>query len=241
MKRFAFLCIFLLGVFTFSQANPREHLSSFNMTSFTYKHDKNWMLYLELQERGIEDFAKIDYYEIKGGIGYNINKHHQPFIGIGKYGTYKNSKFYQNELRIWLQYIYSHNIGIVKVDHRLRAEKRFFEFPQTDTQDNTERYRYRFATSIPINNKKIVARTFFVNAFDEMFFGPDVPTFKRNRVFGGFGYLFSDYVGANLGYLWQREFSATNNRNLHFLYFGLNFTFDRLKYNEEHNKIPIVD
>ena len=32
------------------------------------------MLNLELQERSIEDFSKPDYYEIKGGIGYNLDK-----------------------------------------------------------------------------------------------------------------------------------------------------------------------
>ncbi len=240
MKRLTLLFLFFWAVSITAQTNPNEHISSFNMTSFTYKHDKHWLLYVELQERGIEDYSKIDYYEMKGGIGYNINKHHQPFIGIGKYGTYKNNKFYQNELRIWLQYIYSHNISIAKIDHRLRAEKRFFDFPQTNTEDDTERYRYRFTTTVPINSKKIAPKTLYANAFDEMFVGPDFPTFKRNRVFGGLGYVFSDYVNANLGYLWQREFGATSNRNLHFLYFGLNFTFDRLKYNETH-KIPVAD
>lgn len=199
------------------------------------------MAYIELQERGVEDYSKIDYYEIKGGIGYNINKHHQPFIGIGKYGTYKNSSFYQNEFRLWLQYIYSHNISRAKIDHRIRAEKRFFEFPKTDTKDNTERYRYRITAIVPLNSKKLQPKTIFVNAFDEMFVGPELPTFKRNRVFGGFGYVFSDFVSGNMGYLWQREFGTTQNRNLHLLYFGLNFTFDRLKFNEEHRVIPVAD
>ena len=53
-------------------------------------------------------------------------------------------------------------------------------------------------------------------------------------------FQFNDYVNANAGYLWQREFTTTGNRNLHFLYFALNFTFDRLKFNEMHH-IPIAD
>ena len=78
----------------YSQTN--EHLSSFNMVSFTYKHDKKWMAYLELQTRSIEEFSKPDYYEVKGGIGYNIDKNNQPLIGLGRYGTYKDSKFYRD-------------------------------------------------------------------------------------------------------------------------------------------------
>ncbi len=239
MKRVLSIGLVFIATLVFGQY--KEHLSGFNMTSFTYKHDKHWMAYLELQERSIEEFSMPDYYEMKGGIGYNINKNNQPFIGFGKYGTYKNSKFYQNEYRIWLQYIFSQNIGKLKIDHRARAEKRFFDFPQTGKTDNTERYRYRMALTLPLNNKKVVPKTFFVNAFEELFFGPDLPTFKRNRVFAGFGYQFNSYVGTNLGYMWQREFAVSGNKNLHFVYFGLNFTFDRLKYMEEHHRIPVAD
>ncbi|MEN9487627.1 MAG: hypothetical protein RIR56_1316, partial [Bacteroidota bacterium] len=177
---------------------------------------------------------------VKGGIGYNIDKNNQPLIGLGRYGTYKDSKFYQEELRVWLQYIFSQKINKLKIDHRLRAEKRFFYYPQKDITDNTSRFRYRMALTLPINKDKVEPNTVFVNAFDEIFVGPNAPTFKRNRVFGGFGYQFNDYVNANAGYLWQREFTTTGNRNLHFFYFALNFTFDRLKFNEMHH-IPIAD
>ena len=234
----------LLILFTligyFASAQTDEHLSSFNMVSFTYKHDKKWMAYLELQDRAIEEFSKPDYYEVKGGIGYNIDKNNQPFIGIGRYGTYKESKFYQEEFRIWLQYIFSQKISKLKIDHRLRAEKRFFYFPQSGLADNTSRFRYRMALTLPLNKEKIEPNTFFLNAFEEVFAGPNAPNFKRNRLFGGFGYQLNDYIGANMGYMWQREFANSGNRSLHFLYFALNFTFDRLKYNEMH-QIPVAD
>ena len=237
MKKLLILFI-LIGYFASAQTD--EHLSSFNMVSFTYKHDKKWMAYLELQDRAIEEFSKTDYYEVKGGIGYNIDKNNQPFIGIGRYGTYKESKFYQEEFRIWLQYIFSLKISKLKIDHRLRAEKRFFYFPQSGLADNTSRFRYRMALTLPLNKEKIEPNTFFLNAFEEVFAGPNAPNFKRNRLFGGFGYQLNDYIGANMGYMWQREFANSGNRSLHFLYFALNFTFDRLKYNEMH-QIPVAD
>lgn len=237
MKKLLILFI-LIGYFASAQTD--EHLSSFNMVSFTYKHDKKWMAYLELQDRAIEEFSKPDYYEVKGGIGYNIDKNNQPFIGIGRYGTYKESKFYQEEFRIWLQYIFSQKISKLKIDHRLRAEKRFFYFPQSGLADNTSRFRYRMALTLPLNKEKIEPNTFFLNAFEEVFAGPNAPNFKRNRLFGGFGYQLNDYIGANMGYMWQREFANSGNRSLHFLYFALNFTFDRLKYNEMH-QIPVAD
>jgi hypothetical protein len=41
------------------------------------------MAYLELQTRSIEEFSKPDY-EVKGGIGYNIDKNNQPFNRLRK-------------------------------------------------------------------------------------------------------------------------------------------------------------
>ena len=142
-------------------------------------------------------------------------------------------------MRLWLQYIYSHNIDRLKLDHRVRAEKRFFSYPQTDTEENTERYRYRLTASVPLNNEKMQANTFYVNAFEELFFGPELPAFKRNRLFGGVGYVYSRNVSANLGYMWQREFSASGRGNLHFMYFALNFTIDRQK--DYPQSYPVID
>lgn len=234
------LLALIIGISAAAQTNPREHVSMFNMISFTYKHDQHWSAYLESQARSIEDFSKIDYYEIKGGIGYTIAKKHQPFIGFGRYGTYKNDLFNQREYRLWLQYIFTHNLSSLKIDHRLRAEKRFFHYPQTGKTDDTERYRYRLSGTLPLNGKKLAPGIFYGNAFDEVFFGPEDPSFKRNRLFGGVGYVFNDFLNANMGYMWQREFNATPIRNLHFAYFALNFTFDRKKYNEIH-MLPVAD
>lgn len=208
-----------------AQNNPGEHISGFNMVSFTYKLNSPAFAYLELQTRSIEDYSKVDYYEIKGGLGYNFKGGHQPFIGIGRYATYKNSLIYQEELRLWLQYIYSQNLGRFKIDHRLRAEKRFFHASQTgkDTQD--ERYRYRMNITAPLNQEKMKKGAVFATVFNEIFIGPNEPTLKRNRVFGGLGYQFSQNMNSIVGYMFQREFSQTPIRNLHFFYASANFSF----------------
>ena len=196
------------------------------------------MLYAELQERSIEDFSKPDYYEIKGGVGYNFNKKNQAFIGLGRYANYTNSSISKEEFRLWLQYIYSLNIDKLKIDNRFRAEKRFFHNPVTDANTNDERYRYRITATYPLNNDKLDPKTFYVNAFDEVFVGPNDDLLKRNRIFGGFGYVFTDYLSTNLGYMWQRELSPTT-RNLHFLYLGFNFTLS--KHSKEADHLNVAD
>ena len=184
-----------------------------------------------------------NYYEIKGGPSYNINKNNTVLIGVGKYGTYRDNDLYQKEIRLWLQYVFSHSIDRVKIDHRVRAEKRFFTYPQDGSKKNDERYRYRLSITVPLNSEKIQPGTVFVNAFEEIFVGPKNPDFfKRNRTFGGFGYQVNDFMNANLGYMWQKEFSSVSgNKAYNFVYFGLNFTLDRQKLNDHRAPIHVAD
>jgi hypothetical protein len=68
--------------------------------------------------------------------------------------------------------------------------------------------------------------------------GPEDQLFKRNRIFGGFGYVFTNYLSSNLGYMWQRELSPST-KNLHFIYLGFNFTID--KHNKEADHMNVAD
>ena len=245
MMKGLYSALFLI-LFTFSAAQSgfQQHVSNYTMMSFTYKHNPKWSVYLETQVRSIEDFSQADYYEVKGGPSYNFNKSNQVLIGFGRYGTYKESKFYQREHRIWLQYVLSQRLGKLKLDHRVRAEKRFFRYPQTNTNSNDERYRYRLSATLPLNSKKVQPGTLFANTFEEVFFGPanaDTSVFKRNRFFAGFGYQFTHYMNMNLGYMWQKEYMKTSvDKNYHFIYLGINFTLDREKLDDD-SDIPVAD
>jgi hypothetical protein len=232
-----FSLIAFVSLFVFSQ-NKEEHISGFNIVSLNYKINEKWSVYTELQERSIEDFNKPDYYEIKGGVGYNFNKKNQAFIGLGRYANYTDSKISKEEFRIWLQYTYSTNLNKLKIDNRFRAEKRFFHNPISNTNSNDERYRYRLTATYPLNNDKLEPKTLYINAYDEVFMGPEDQLFKRNRIFGGFGYVFTNYLSSNLGYMWQRELSPST-KNLHFIYLGFNFTID--KHNKEADHMNVAD
>lgn len=236
------IIVFFVGIFASAQEPAEVYTSNFNMTSFTYKHNQKWSAYVEVQMRSLEDFMLPDYYEMKGGPMYNINRKNQLMLGVGKYGTYRDSRIYQEETRLWLQYVLSQSLSRVKIDHRVRAEKRFFTFPQTDKQTNDERYRYRLALTIPLTRPKLEPGVLFLNTFEEIFVGPNDNFFKRNRFFGGFGYQVNHFTNANIGYMWQKEYSSVNpDRNYHFVYFGINFTYDRLKDLERGYSVPVAD
>lgn len=223
-KRFYFIIIFLV----FFRINAQqEHISSFSTLTVTFKIHPKFFLYAEGQLRGIEEYTYPDYYEIKGGIGYNLTKNNKPFIGIGRYGNYKNRIMDKEEFRLWLQDVIDVKAGKFKFENRFRAEKSWFYEPVKDVYSDRIRLRYRLNISVPLNAEAVKPGTVFANAYDEVFFiTTEKPLFARNRVFGGFGYQIDENFGIASGYLWQREFANSGNKNLHFLYLALNITID---------------
>lgn len=221
-KNYCFFMVFLFSLQVFGQ----EHLSSFNAITITYKFHPKFYLYGEGQLRGIEDYSYPDYYEIKGGIGYNLTKNHKPFIGIGRYATYKDKAIDKEEFRFWLQDIIDLKYGKFKFENRFRAEKSWFYEPQKEVHSDRYRFRYRLNVSVPLNSESVKPGTIFANAYDEIFFVTEKPAFARHRLYGGLGYQIDETFGMAAGYLWQREFARSGNKNLHFLYFALNINID---------------
>ena len=219
--------LFLVFALFFDKLSAQEHISSFNSVSVTYNFHPKFYLFAEGQLRGIEDFSYPDYYEIKGGLGYKLTPNHKPFIGIGRYATYADRKLDKEEFRVWLQDVVDFKAGRVKFENRVRAEKSWFYEPQTDEVSDRIRLRYRLNLTVPLNSAKVEKGTIFANAYEEVFFvTTQEPLFARNRVYGGFGYQIDDHFGIASGYLWQREFALSGNKNVHFLYLALNITID---------------
>ncbi|MBB4805413.1 hypothetical protein HNP38_000685 [Chryseobacterium defluvii] len=238
MKLFLGLSLF----FSITFFKAQEHISSFNALTLTYKFHPKFFLYAEGQLRGNEEFSYPDYYEIKGGLGYNLTKNHKPFIGLGRYVSYKNHSLSREEFRVWLQDVIDIKKGVVKFENRFRAEQSWFYEPKTDRNSTRNRFRYRLNITVPLNAKSVKPGTVFANVYDELFFvTPMKPTFARNRVYGGFGYQIDDNFGLAAGYLWQREFEASGNKNLHFLYLAININIDGTKPETKSYDFPGAD
>ncbi|WP_290216588.1 DUF2490 domain-containing protein [Kaistella yonginensis] len=209
----------------------QESISSFNVITINYKHSSRIFAYAEGQLRGIKDFSYPDYYELKGGVGYQIAQNHKGLIGIGRYGNYQNHALEKEEFRIWLQDIVDLKSGKFKFENRVRAEKSWFYNPLKDEHSDRIRLRYRLNVSVPLNSNKVKSGTLSANVYEEVFFVvTDDPLFARNRVFGGFSYQIDPAFGLSAGYMWQREFAETGNKNIHFLYLGLSINIDRTKF-----------
>ncbi len=238
MKRL--LLTFVIVLFAV-KAFAQEHPSNFTAISLNYKFHPKFFLYAEGQLRSVEDFSYPDYYEIKGGIGYNLGKH-KPLIGVGRYVNYKNHSMSREEFRIWVQDVYEIKKGIVKFENRIRLEQAWFNDINKNDKYTRNRYRYRLNVSAPLNAKEVKPGTVFANVYDEVFFiSPMKPTFARNRLYGGFGYQADENFGLVAGYLWQRDFEAKGNKNTHFVYLALNINIDGTKHPEKTYEFPGAD
>lgn len=209
MKYFLTAILFITVQFSVAQD---DQFGSWGIVSLKYKPDQKWNLLIESQTRSQLFFNHFFYYEIKGGIGYSLNKNFSLFLGTGRYATYAGEgnfrKPYSNEeFRTWQQLNINHNLGRLKFEHRYRVEQRWFA---KDGYRN--RFRYRLSSLFPLNNKKLESKTFYVTAYNEIFLTNTTPYFQRNRVFGGFGYKFNDMFVLQPGYLYQFDYFPDNTK-----------------------------
>lgn len=180
-----------------------------------------WGGYAELQLRTNGAFSQFQYYEAKAGVSYDIDKNFVALMGTGTYHTYDYLDLSKgpntNEYRVWEQMTINQYLTPIKFEHRYRVEQRWVN------GDYRNRFRYRLNMFIPLNNTKIVAKTWFLSIFDEVFFNNKAPNFERNRISASLGYQFDKKWIVQAGWINQRNYvvnqsSAKNNVMLTLMY-----------------------
>jgi len=230
MKRFfstkatSFLVAF---AFCLGAAAQNNKLGSWDIVGLNMNFKNNWTVYLETQTRSQQLTEDFYYHELKAGLQYNIPKKGHLFFGVGDYKTYAYPGNYKSpatakEFRMWEQLVLINNIDRIKIEHRYRIEQRWVN------GQFLNRFRYRLNPIIPINHKTIVSNTFYVTAFDEVFFTNEAPYFLRNRAFAGAGYQFSKLFALQGGYIRQYDYRKSDDGSgKNFLQLLLLFTLDR--------------
>lgn len=217
MKQSLTILFLLLSRFTFSQD---KNLGSWNVLNIQYDINPKWEAYTEFQLRSHYFFDDFFYYEIKGGIGYKLNKNLSFLLGTGRYATYSDGgnfvkPFDNEEFRIWQQVNMKQHIGRLEIEHRYRAEQKWL----TDGYRN--RFRYRLSAEVPLNKPETDPGAFFVNVYDEIFFNNRVPHFERNRFFAGAGYIISPVTTVQAGYIYQYNYKLNKRGGKNFLQLSL--------------------
>ena len=168
-----------------------------------------WGGYAELQLRANGAFSQFQYYEAKAGISYDLDKNFIALFGTGTYHTYDYTDLSAgpttNEFRIWEQMTVNQFLYRLKFEHRYRIEQRWVN------GDYRNRFRYRLNMFIPLNNTKIVAKTWFISVFDEVFFNNKAPNFERNRISAALGYQFDKKWILQAGWINQRNYTVTQS------------------------------
>lgn len=196
------LCILLVSVHGYSQ---KSHLGSWNVINTRVTLAPHWELFNELQLRSQSMYQDHFYYEVKGGVSFYLSKNFSFLAGVGRYITYSdpgtfNKPITGNELRFWQQLTMNNYLTRVKFEHRYRVEQRWFKTGYRN------RFRYRLNAAVPIANKKVEPKTFYLAAFNEVFLTNKAPYFERNRFFVGFGYQINNYFSIQPGYVHQFDY-----------------------------------
>ncbi|MBS1577589.1 MAG: DUF2490 domain-containing protein [Bacteroidetes bacterium] len=203
--------LILLSVqFSFAQNNK---LGTWNIVNFKYNVDQKWSIWAESQTRSQLFFNNFFYYEIKGGLGYSIDKNFSLLLGTGRYATYMNDgnfkkPFANEEFRLWEQITMNQYLNRLKFEHRYRIEQRWLA-----NGGYRNRFRYRLNTVLPLKNKRLDPKTFYLTAYDEVFLTNEAPYFERNRIFGGFGYKFNSTFVLQPGYIYQFDYRPDNTKS----------------------------
>ncbi|MFT3705674.1 MAG: DUF2490 domain-containing protein [Agriterribacter sp.] len=215
-------CIYSICLILSVRATAQQkNLGTWHVVNAQYNINKNWFVWGEVQTRSQKFFDDFFYYETKGGAGLNIGKNFSFLAGTGRYATYSNNgnfktPFANEEFRLWQQFVISSYVHQVKFEHRYRIEQRWLT-----NGGYRNRYRYRFNVFLPLNNKKIEAKTFFLNAYDEIFLTNKAPHFERNRVFAGAGYMPDKDITLLAGYLHQYDYTPSVSTAKNFIQFSL--------------------
>jgi len=161
----------------------------------------NW--HSEVQYRNYNVAGDLEQLLLRTGVGLNLTENNNNLLlGYGyilseNYQDGSDDKVKVNEHRIYQQFITKQKIGRVGVQHRYRFEQRFVE------EDFRLRFRYFLSLNLPLNNKQLIDKTFYLSAYNELFINTKDTIFDRNRLYGGVGYKLNKFIRFELGYMNQ--------------------------------------
>ena len=208
---------------------------SWNILNAKLDLSQKWNLFGELQLRSLRFYDDFHYYEIKGGASYTVSKTSSVSVGFGIFDTYSpggnfKTPMANDEWRSWIQFNMTQYEKRLKLEHRYRAEQRW------TSNGFRNRFRYRLNTALPLNNKKIETGTYYLTAFNEIFFTNRAPYFERNRAFLGAGYEFSPLFTIQAGYLHQFDYRINDETGRNFL--QVSFLFEMQWKKKTGEKVP---
>ncbi len=151
------------------------------------------------------------------------------------------------EPRIWHEYLFAMPFNRFMVYHRLRFEHRWLKSNKIGaTFDHRTRYRYKFLMKIPLNNRQLGPKTFYLSPDVELIMqsGSSAPfePMEDLRLYPHIGYQYNPRIGGSLGMMYttgqQMSIGDFNYRKRWVMRFNLYISLDFRKFED---KIPTVN
>ncbi len=255
---FNLLLISMLLAFTLQNgyAQPREHVTNTNgwyMLFGNHRLTNKWGLHTEYQWRRNDIITNWQQSLLRIGVDYRFNDNVMLTAGYGNIITYPYGElptlttFIEN--RIWENLLITQKVNRFYLQHRYRLEQRFANHyiknaggtPEKDKVVYTNRMRYLFSVTYPLNKKVIEKNTLFLRLYEEAFvnFGKNVGKniFDQNRAYIALGYQINKQVNIQAGYLNHLVFKpdGIHVENNNTLQLGLTYNLDIRK---QHHSAP---
>ncbi len=219
------LCVLIFVALLISNTTNGQRLSSKSTIAWTSSFNtiyltKNVSVWLEYQWRREALVANWQQSLPRVGLQYHFKNNVSAMVGYGyiityPYGDYQTGPYSFPEHRVFEQLVWNDNShGRLMINHRLRLEQRLLgkvnqkaaEYA-VDGYNYLNRVRYQMRVACPINNAKLIDKTWYVAAFDELLigFGSNVNQniFDQNRVGVLGGYQFNKQFRLEAGYINQ--------------------------------------
>lgn len=224
--------LILIGAFLYFGLEVQSQTpgtGTWNVLTGRYNIDKRWHVFAELQLRSQQTYHHFNYYEVKGGLGYNFLPNLSGLIGTGRYVTHPVDQDFgrpvlQTEQRVWQQLIYNQKMHSIRIEHRLRAEQRY------TSAGYRNRFRYRINFIVPINKKQIGDNTLFMSTSNEFHFNNDGVFYEQNRLYWGLGYQFNRSWSFQSGWMYRIDYFKNNRAQYkNYIQASLQFTLNAKK------------
>jgi hypothetical protein len=200
-------------------------LGSWNILNMKYRINSKWSVFGEAQLRSLKFYQQFHYYEYKAGVIYQINNAINFALAAGDYDTYREGGNFRtpknnDEFRIWPQVSITQPLGVIKLEHRYRAEFRF------TSNGFRNRFRYRLGLVYPFGDSGKGFKLWQVGINNEVFLTNREPYFERNRSAISISYRASKHTQLMIGYLHQFDYNLNDETGRDFLQLGYYLELD---------------
>lgn len=180
----------------------------------------------QISPRWLDNATDFNQFILHGLLGYKFNKHFSFYQGYA-WSTLYIPRF-RREQRPYQEFIFSHDVKKISLDHRFRFEERFLQ----DIEGVTLRARYKLKGTYPLDKKEKWSLVLFDEIFVNLNSHADGPQagIDQNRIYAGINRKFNKNISTDLGYQLQQLHIAGPERERlnHFIFFYLNFDLPTL-------------